>query len=122
MCASVCWADVQVEEGRVGGQRRAPNGVPDDGRPCSPGSRSGGFCSRLGSCLCSVTQQMHFSPLVFGKECGRGANVWAAELLRCGGPRQLESGGESPGMFLEPTLSYRRGLRRDSQYAGGAWA
>lgn len=51
-------------------------------------------------------------------------DVWAAELLcRCGGPRQLESGGgEAAGTFLEPSSSHRRGLRRDSPCSGGAWA
>lgn len=81
------------------------------------------FSPRLGSHLRSVTQQTHFFPLVFGEEHRRGTGVWAAELLcRYGGPRQLESGGKSPGMFLEPTLSHRRGLTCDSPYAGGAWA
>lgn len=84
-----------------------------------PGSGSAGLCPTLGSCLCSVTQQTHFLPLVFGEEHGEGTGVWAAELLcTCGGPRQLESGGESPGMFLEPTPSRRRGLRCDSLSLG----
>lgn len=119
MCAIVLWADIQAEEVRVGEREgheieSAPDRHP---RPlfCWPLSEAGFLpvLSNIINCL----------SLVLGEAHGRVTNVWATELwCRCEGPHQLESCGESPGLFLEPTLSHRRRLSHDSPYSGGAWA